>query len=107
MTVRIFCQTFRIDVLFTCATKTKKCSAYPYQHWFVTDGHWIIEFGSGDGLENKVVIHSGLREGYIIAESFKMNFDVKTRMIKVCGATNYSLALRNCEHVARYRQSGV
>merc|ERR1712037_329054 len=29
------------------------------------------------------------------------------RMRKVCGMTNYSLGLRNCEHVARYIQSGV
>ena len=28
-------------------------------------------------------------------------------MLQVSGASNYSLALRNCEHVARYIQSGV
>merc|ERR1712227_1092291 len=36
-----------------------------------------------------------------------MTQEVKDRMFQVCGATNYSLALRNCEHVARYIQSGV
>ena len=32
---------------------------------------------------------------------------VKQRMKNVCGTTNYSLALRNCEHVSRYIQAGV
>ena len=31
-----------------------------------------------------------------------MTKDVKERMDLLCGATNYSLALRNSEHAARY-----
>jgi hypothetical protein len=31
-----------------------------------------------------------------------MTKDVKERMGLLCGATNYSLALRNSEHAARY-----
>ena len=85
----------------------KEMVGFAYQHWFVTDGHWVIEFGSGDVLNNKVVVHPVPRRGYIIAENFKMTADVRSRIEKVCGATNYSLALRNCEHVARYIQSGV
>ena len=32
---------------------------------------------------------------------FKMTNDVKERMALICGAINYSLALRNSEHAAR------
>ena len=80
---------------------------YPYQHCFVTNGTWLIEFGSGEILNNLVVVHAVLRKGYIIENTLKMSTDVRNRMIQVCGASNYSLALRNCEHVARYIQSGV
>ena len=72
-----------------------------YQHWFVTDETWTIEFGSGDISNNKVVVHSNPKTDYVIADEFKMTQEVKDRMLQVCGATNYSLALRNCEHVAR------
>ena len=72
-----------------------------YQHWFVTDGTWTIEFGSGDISNNKVVVHSNPQRDYVIADEFTMTQEVRDRMLKVCGATNYSLALRNCEHVAR------
>ena len=38
---------------------------------------------------------------------FKLTAAVMERMRKVCGGTNYSLALRNCEHLARYIHSGA
>ena len=73
-----------------------------YQHWFVTDGTWTIEFGGGEIENANVQIHSNrLPTGYFIEKRFEMTLEVKERMRKVCGATNYSLALRNCEHVAR------
>merc|ERR1711988_824803 len=70
----------------------KNCSNYgvKYQHWWITDGTWIIEFGFGEIFNNKVVVHRNPKTDYVIADQF----------------TNYSLALRNCEHVARYIQSG-
>lgn len=89
-----------------CYKKDKICGV-EYQHWFVTDGTWTIEFGSGDISNNKVVVHCNPKNGYIIADQFQMTREVKNRMLEVCGASNYSLALRNCEHVARYIQSGV
>ena len=36
-----------------------------------------------------------------IETDFKMTIDVKERMGLLCGAMNYSLALRNSEHAAR------
>ena len=82
---------------------------YEYQHWFITDRAWIIEFGSGAGdfKNNAVVVHAIEKPNYTIAEEFKNSNEVRARMRQVCGARNYSLALRNCEHVARYIQAGV
>ena len=76
-----------------------------YKYWFVTDKMWTIEFI----LEGKqftaanVVVHTNNpgSELPIIDEKFMLTPEVKERMKQVCGATNYSLALRNCEHVAR------
>lgn len=42
----------------------------------------------------------------IMVKDFKMTKEVKERMAKLCGTTNFSLALRNSEHVARYIQTG-
>ena len=61
-----------------------------------------IEFGGGEIENANVQIHSNrLPTGYFIEKRFEMTLEVKERMRKVCGATNYSLALRNYEHVAR------
>eukprot|EP00092_Neocalanus_flemingeri_P036942 GFUD01040216.1.p1 GENE.GFUD01040216.1~~GFUD01040216.1.p1 ORF type:complete len:429 (-),score=69.60 GFUD01040216.1:11-1297(-) len=77
-----------------------------YEHWWVSDGKWILEFGGGNILDNKVLVHCNPRENFIIDCEFDMTQEVKERMKKVCGASNYSLALRNCEHVARYIRYG-
>ena len=72
-----------------------------YQHWFVTDGKWVIEFGGGDITNNTVMVHCNPKSDYLISERFNLTNEVMLRMRRVCGVTNYSLALRNCEHVAR------
>ena len=53
-----------------------------------------------------VGVHSNPRGEYDIKDTFILTQEVMERMKKVVGATNYSVALRNCEHVARYIQSG-
>jgi hypothetical protein len=78
-----------------------------YQHWWVTDGTWNLEFGGGELLNNTVMIHCNPRpEQYITECLFSLTPTVMQRMKNVCGATNYSLGLRNCEHVARYVHCG-
>jgi len=78
-----------------------------YQHWFVTDRRWTIEF-RGENQQNAFVqIHMNPMGPYAEAEKFRNTNDVRIRMAKVCGTSNYSLALRNCEHVARYIFCGV
>ena len=79
-----------------------------YQHWYVTDGRWTIEFGGGEISNAEVQVHCNSKgHEEIISTLFLMDQGVKNRMKKVCGATNYSLALRNCEHLARYIHSGA
>ena len=80
-----------------------------YEHWFVKDkeSDWKIEFSGTNGNFHVNVDCNPIGEGYNIAQDFSMTLDVKKRMKQVCGATNYSLALRNCEHVARYIHAGV
>ena len=94
-----------------------------YQHWWITDGTWVMEFGGGELLTetvqiqiNKVkdssILDSELQNwdgqlqtvkasDIIVHDRFPLTKEVRRRMEKVCGATNYSLALRNCEHLAR------
>ena len=91
---------------------TKKLYGIQYQHWFVMDrdSKWIIEFGGGVGDSEdhqmggggSVAVHCSLKSDYLVSADFKKTDSVAERMEKVCGATNYSLALRNCEHLARY-----
>ena len=81
-----------------------------YEHWFITnsDGSWVLEFGEfSRGPTDMIVgVHSNPRGEYAIKDTFILTQEVMERMKKVVGATNYSVALRNCEHVARYIQSG-
>ena len=90
-----------------CYKENTMLGVVKYQHWFITDGNMVIEFGGGDVLNNTVTVHNIPKRDYTIEDEFRLTSQVKERMKKVCGMTNYSLALRNCEHVARYIQSGA
>ena len=74
---------------------------FEYQHWYVTDGTWVMEFGGGELSNASIVVHCIPKTNGIITDTFVNSPDVVERMEKLCGATNYSLALRNCEHAAR------
>ena len=87
--------------------KTNAIYGIEYQHWFVTDGTWTIEFGGGEINNAIVTIHDNPKTDYIIEQEFPLQAVVLERIAEVLGASNYSLALRNCEHVARYIHSGT
>lgn len=73
-----------------------------YKHFFITDGSWTLEF-----LAKGVTLHcKSLPHKWEIVETFTLNSAVLDRMMLVCGATAYSLLLRNCEHLARYVKDG-
>ncbi|EOD20974.1 hypothetical protein EMIHUDRAFT_208032 [Emiliania huxleyi CCMP1516] len=74
-----------------------------YEHFFISNKKWILEFGSGDPMNNTVTVHGNSRKNYCTKEN-KVLVDkgVRDRMAHVLGMTNYSLLLRNCEHVVNY-----
>ena len=80
--------------------QTNSVSGISYQHWYVTDGKNVIEFGGGltDITNASITIHSDKKVGGVTEAKFAMTNEVMDRMKKLCGATNYSLVLRNCEH---------
>jgi GTP-binding protein EngB required for normal cell division len=96
------------------------CKIYPmeypgaggdkYQHWFVTtsDDSWVVQFGEFCQGETDLIVavHSNPKGEYTIEDTFTLTSAVLARIKRVVGATNYSVALRNCEHVARYIQTG-
>ena len=85
------------------ASKTNYLYGVRYKHFFIIDpeSRWVMEFGGGEITDASVLVHIAPKSNYIVDGEFQMTDDVKERMRKVCGATNYSLALRNCEHLAR------
>ena len=110
-----------LDMFFEVGSELQLCfklfpMEYPgangdkFVHWFITnsDGTWVVEFGEFGRGDNDVIVsvHSSPRTEYTIDDTFTMTSEVLQRMKRVVGATNYSVALRNCEHVSRYIQSG-
>jgi len=93
------------------ASNTNTLYGVQYKHFFIIDpeSRWVMEFGGDiDELTNvSVLVHLPQKSNYLVDGQFQMTDSVKDRMRKVCGATNYSLALRNCEHLARYIESGA
>ena len=78
-----------------------------YQHWFVTDNKWYIEFGEGGLASCTVMIHSEPKVTKFCSDKqFDLDEEVKDRIVNICGATNHSLILRNSEHLARYIHCG-
>jgi hypothetical protein len=90
--------------LFLAFTKNK-WGNLEYQHYFVTDKKHFIEFGSAslDPYKARVNINTQPRD-YTTVEKVtsEMNQEIRDRINHVLGMRNYSLCLRNCEHVANY-----
>lgn len=104
------------DDLYLCYMNRPGDRLY-YTHWFVSDLsdnlcrniEFVPAMSASIATEYgyKVIISSEPRKGYFIAKEFKLTEEVKKRMRAVLGANNYSLVLRNSEHVARYIQCGA
>jgi energy-coupling factor transporter ATP-binding protein EcfA2 len=78
-----------------------------YQHWFVTNGTSYLEFGAASLsiYGARVQINNNTREYSIQGErkdEKRVDAAMIQRMRHVLGLKNYSLCLRNCEHVANY-----
>lgn len=74
-----------------------------YKHYYITNNRYTLEFGGGTVGDNVVQIHANrVVDHAFIEATFFIRAEHRERMEKVIGGTNYSLCLRNCEHVARY-----
>jgi GTPase SAR1 family protein len=89
--------------IYVAYTKSK-WGNIEYQHWFITDKTHFIEFGSAslDIYKARVTINTNPRDYFCDNKPIKMNDQIRDRIRHVLGMSNYSLALRNCEHVANY-----
>ena len=111
--------------LYLCHYTLNYFGIFEYQHWYVTDMNWDIEFGFNGGLQlssvsviiskiaqstttvpNKSPIPSPKFLKSVVDAKFKLTGEIKDRMKKVCGARNFSVGLRNCEHLANYIYCG-
>ena len=94
-----------------CAVKRQHMGV-SFEHWFITDGVSVFEFGGPDldPYDARVHINPYVPRQFESVVSAATNSlgeatltaDVKERMRHVIGMRNYSLCLRNCEHVANY-----
>eukprot|EP00435_Cladocopium_sp_Y103_P017171 s620_g4.t1 len=90
------------DILYLCSTRCSQ-NSLEFQHYFVTDGLWTMEFLSS-GLQ---VHQNTLPQPCDEHARFTRTKEVECRLRQVCGATAYSVTLRNGEHLARYIYSGT
>ena len=101
---------FKEDLKLNSALcKTKN---FEFRHYWITDGTYIMEFGSinDDSYDSVLKIYENQFENNfdsVTEERFKKTESVTNRMKKVCGASNYCLPLRNSEHLARYIYCGA
>jgi len=89
--------------LYAAYTKSK-WGNIGYEHWFITDNIHFIEFGSAslDIYKARVTINTNTRDFICDHIPTSMNNEIRDRIRHVLGMSNYSLILRNCEHVANY-----
>ena len=106
-----------IDSYFREGSSAQLCSreglrfGLKYYHFFscTEDSSCTIEFGSGSAQNNVVTVHNDdVGHGAVLVEeTFRVTKGVRDRMKRLAGASNFSLALRNSEHIARYIRSGA
>ena len=82
-----------------------------FQHWFVTNdsGSHFLEFGGAelDIYLARVEINTHRRKPYPVVLRKAMDDTIRQRMQQVIGVSNYSLCLRNCEHIANFVVRGA
>ena len=96
----------RFDQELILAYKRFSLFGILYDHYFVTDGKWTIEFRGDEVAEACVHVHCRDPGYYDVAKVFGNSEEVLHRMRRVCGARSFSFCFRNCEHVARYIAEG-
>jgi GTPase SAR1 family protein len=83
---------------------------FTFEHWFMTNGTSFLEFGAPNfSIYAAIVnINDMPRQHYEVVPQPEMVMDegMENRMNQVVGLANYSLCLRNCEHLANYVMHG-
>ena len=92
-------------------SKNSSISGLVYEHWFIMinrNATYFIEFNSFDlNYENyRVNINLAPRSNITILKEFSLTKSVRQRIDHVLGMKNYSLCLRNSQHVANYIYDG-
>eukprot|EP00092_Neocalanus_flemingeri_P071690 GFUD01088148.1.p1 GENE.GFUD01088148.1~~GFUD01088148.1.p1 ORF type:complete len:655 (-),score=157.51 GFUD01088148.1:124-2088(-) len=103
--------------LFICSKTIQLTRKYDYKHFFVTDKKIVLELvklytcgASISQCDYKVQISDFVESDDMVEEEeFKMNKDVRKRMLQVIGPGNFNFShvFRNSEHIARYVHSGA
>lgn len=80
-----------------------------YQHWFITNGTYYIEFKPEDSFKSlfdmfraRVHINEFRHNGFHASGNVLMDDKVRGRIRHVLGMSNFSFCLRNSEHVVNY-----
>ena len=85
---------------------------FMYNDWFITTNEYVIKFKYDyDSNIRHVLKISSIKQlkhtlKYKIKKEFEMNQEVRGRIVQILGMKNYSLLLRNSEHVVNYIHSG-
>lgn len=104
---------FKIGEEIILSYQERSWGGISFEHWFVTNGKIFLEFGAPDTdiYSARVTINTAKHIGSLRnADGHNrklMDSDVHERMRHVIGVRNYSLCLRNCEHVANYVFRGI
>lgn len=88
---------------------------YKYKHFFIIiENHnieEIIEFDNNDFINSKIILHNKTNLNDVVVLKYKDvdendRIIIQKRIIKLLGFKEYSLLLRNCEHIAYYIYMG-
>ena len=81
---------------------------FSYKIWFIKDSQsdWVISFNEEADGKYLVKVHE-YKEVLTEYRIFDRKEEIMDRMLQVLGATNYSMLLRNSEHIAWYIKARV
>ncbi|KAJ1569564.1 hypothetical protein HK405_002190 [Cladochytrium tenue] len=104
--------TFRAFTTICLCYQHREAAGLPYDHYFVelqTEGglRERLEFSGGGFTDAKVILHNRVPNDEIVVQMQKNvaqdeRLRIQKRIIEVLGFRDYSLLLRNCEHVGNY-----
>eukprot|EP01091_Cochliopodium_minus_P019316 TRINITY_DN8089_c0_g1_i1.p1 TRINITY_DN8089_c0_g1~~TRINITY_DN8089_c0_g1_i1.p1 ORF type:complete len:402 (+),score=86.14 TRINITY_DN8089_c0_g1_i1:105-1310(+) len=91
------------EKIFKCSVK-RKYHTFTYNHYYLTDGQFVIEFDGNDIHQDaQITVSMAIKyTGCDYSVPYTFTQEMKNRAKMIVGATSYSLMLRNCEHTVNY-----